>query len=168
MPAQVLVDARAGLQVRWVPVVCRLVLNAQVDQDSHTGDRGGSNGCEDLGLWPLSPTVPIPKWGPGASLHLMASPPIPSSLGTASSLSPDCTLLSLLLSWALTLGQTFYFVLQNLISMTVLQPPYEVETLVTPFAHEETKAQNSLVTCERLHDSEKAPGTSGTLHRAAT
>lgn len=61
MPAQVLLmDTCAGLQVSWVPVVRRLVLRAQVNQDSHTRDRGRISGCEDLdhGFY-----TPAGSWG---------------------------------------------------------------------------------------------------------
>lgn len=88
MPAQVLVHASPGPKVRWVPVVRRLVLRAQVNQDGRARDKGRRSGYEDPASWPFSSAAPNPQWGSGASLYLTASPPICRSLGAASSLSP--------------------------------------------------------------------------------
>lgn len=78
------------------------------------------------GLYPQLLPSPSGALGFSASDGL---PPLPSSLGTASSLSPRCTLLSLFLCFGHGLSprlSTLYF--KNLISVIFQQLPYEVET----------------------------------------
>lgn len=165
MPAQVLVDPSTGPKVRWVPVVRRLVLRAQVDQDGRARGKGRSRGCEDPGSWPFSSAAPIPQWGPGASLYLMASTPQlpwavppPSPLMVPSRVSFLCCLKHGRLARPCALP------FKRLISVVLQQRPVRWR-FVIPFACEEAKVQKNLVTCPRPHSSEKALWASGILHQ---
>jgi hypothetical protein len=57
MPSQILMHLSMSLQVSWIPVVCHLVLTAQVTQDGHAGNGVGRSICKDTG----SQTLPCPS-----------------------------------------------------------------------------------------------------------